>query len=118
MIPSIMHRAGPATHAVPTNPRLQLRWLAKRSIQALDRMLRRCHGVHEYTDDPECMIRIAWRTARHDILLRDGTIVRSGDAIVELHLWNQQLPPIPPPGPGIAWGAAADRQVRRSLTLL
>jgi hypothetical protein len=57
-------------------------------------------------------------TARSDILLQHGTLVRSGDAIVELHLWNEQLPLISPDGPNMAWGALVHKQIRRSLTLL
>ena len=43
---------------------------------------------------------------------------RSGDAIIELHLWNEQLPMIPRKGANIACGALVDKRVRRSLTLL
>ena len=100
------------------NARPQARWFTKRAIDTLDRLLRRCHDVHEYTDDVECIFRIALRTARSDILLRPAMIVRSGEAIVELHLWNEQLPLVPPDGANMAWGALADRQIRRSLTLL
>src|SRR5216683_24095 len=101
-----------------TNAYRQGRWLAERAIDAVDRLLRRCHGVHEYTDDSECILRIAWRAARSDILLQHGMLVRSGDATVELHLWNERLPLISHDGVGMAWGAVVDRQVRRSLTLL
>jgi hypothetical protein len=101
-----------------TNARLQVGWLTNRAIRALDRLLRHCYAVHEYTDDPECIFRIALRTARSDILLQHGMLVRSGDAIVELHLWNEQLPLISPDGPNMAWGALVHRQIRRSLTLL
>jgi hypothetical protein len=100
------------------NARFQAYWLTKWAIRALDRLLCRCHGVHEYTDDAQCIFRIALRTARTDILVRPAMLVRSGDAIVELHLWNEQVPLAPPDGANMAWGALADRRIRRSLTLL
>ncbi|MGH7097750.1 MAG: YkoP family protein [Stellaceae bacterium] len=98
--------------------RLRVHWFTKWAILALDRLLRRYYHVYEYTDDIECIFRIALRTARSDILLQPGMLIRSGDTIVELHLWNEQLPLIPPDGANMAWGASVDRQIRRSLTLL
>jgi hypothetical protein len=113
-----MHRAALTRRASATNARLQVRWLTKPAIQALDRLLRRCCGVHEYSDDIQCIFRIALRTAQTDIVLQTGMLVRSGDTIVELHLWNEQLPLVPPDGANMAWGVLVDRQIRRSLTLL
>ena len=98
--------------------RLRVWWFTKRAILALDRLLRHCYRVHEYTNDIECIFRIALRTARSDIRLQPGLLIRSGDTIVELHLWNEQLPLIPPNGANMAWGTLVDRQIRRSLTLL
>jgi hypothetical protein len=92
--------------------------LAERAIQGIDRVLRRWYGVYEFTDDRECIIRIALRAAGRDIPLRHGILVRSSDAVVELHLWNEQLPLISHDGVDMTWGAVVDRHVRRSLTLL
>jgi hypothetical protein len=116
--PIIMHRAALTRRTSATNPPLQVRRLTKPAIQALDRLLRLCYGVHEYSDDTQCIFRIALRTAQSDIVLQPGMLVRAGDTIVELHLWNEQLPLIPPDGANMAWGAMMDRQIRRSLTLL
>ena len=118
MSPIIAHCADLTRRDLATNARLQLRGLTTRAVNALDRLLRRCYGVHEYTDDIECIFRIALSTARSDILLQHGMLIRSGDAIVELHLWNEQLPLIARDGANIAWGALVDRRIRRSLTLL
>jgi hypothetical protein len=116
--PIIMDRVALTRRASTTKARLHIRGLAKPAIQALDRLLRRCYGVHEYTDDKECIFRIALRTVRSDVALQPGMLVRSGDTIAELHLWNEQLPLVPPEGANMAWGALVDRQIRRSLTLL
>lgn len=90
----------------------------KRLVGILDGLLRLHLGVYEYTGDPECIFRIASRAARADVKLQDGTFVRAGDAIVELHLWNEQLPRVPPDGATLAWGAVMDQYSRRSLALL
>jgi hypothetical protein len=92
--------------------------LPEEAIRSFDRLLRRWHGVHEYTGDAECIFRIAFRTARNNVMLRDATIIRSGDAIIELHLWNEHLPRIHRTGADIAWGASVDRRARRSFRLL
>jgi hypothetical protein len=118
MSPIVVQGAALTKHTPTTDARSQVRWLFKPAIQALDRVLRRCYGVHEFTDDPGCIFRIALRTARTDIVLQRGMFVRSGDAVAELHLWNEQLPMVPPEGPNMAWGALVDRQIRRSLALL
>jgi hypothetical protein len=110
----VMHRATLPT----TNARRPVRWLTKAAIQALDRLLRRCHRVHEYSDDIQCIFRIAFRRAQSDIMLHPGRLIRSGDTIVELHLWNEHLPLVPPDGANMAWGALVDRQIRHSLGLL
>ena len=118
MSPIIMHHGALTRCASAINAGLQVRWLTKPAIQALDRLLRRCYGVHEYSDDIQCIFRIAMRSAQSDILLQPGILVRSGDTIVELHLWNEQLPLVPPDGANMAWGALVDRQIRHSLSLL
>lgn len=92
--------------------------LTEKAIRGIERLLRRRYGVHEYTNDPACIFRIALRIADKELKLQDGTLVRSGDAVVELHLWNEQLPTIARDGATIAWGASVDRRIRRSLALL
>jgi len=42
-----------------TKARLQVGWLTNQAIRSLDRLLRHCYAVHEYTDDPECIFRVA-----------------------------------------------------------
>ena len=88
------------------------------AIRCVEQVLRHSSGVHEFTDDPECVFRIALRAAKRPLTLGDRTLVRHGDTIAELHLWNEQLPQIPRCGAGIAWGATTERRVRRSFSLL
>lgn len=84
----------------------------------MESLLRRAYRVHEFTDDGECIFRVAVRAAPGDLTLGDGALIRRGDAILELHLWNEQLPQIPEHGADIAWGAMTDRRARHSFGLL
>ncbi len=110
--------AGLTRGNLATNAGRRGRRLVERAIHALDPLLRRCYDVYEFTDDRECIIRIALRAAQSNVALQRGGHVRSGEAIVELHLWNEQLPLVSHNGVDMAWGALTDRQVRRSLNLL
>jgi hypothetical protein len=71
-------------------------------IFGLDRLLRRCHSIIEYTSDPNCILRIKLGRLDEDIVLPDGTRGRAGIRIVDLHLWNEQIPRMPKQGASIA----------------
>jgi hypothetical protein len=88
------------------------------AVRLVERTLRRRHNVVEYTTDRDCVLRIATTVAADRIDLADGTQIRPGDAVVELHFWNEQLPAIPREGPLIAWGIAMCERAQRSLELL
>jgi hypothetical protein len=83
-------------------------------VFALDRLLRRAHGVYEFTDDPGGVLRLQITEAPHTLHL-PGVEVHKGDPVLSLHLWNEQVPPIPPDGPDLAWGLAMQRRFVRSL---
>jgi len=85
------------------------------AIKRFDRFLRRANGVFEITDDDWCIFRLQLRDAPHDIHLSDGTVVREGEPVLGLHLWNEQVPPMEAAGPDVAWGARLARLTIRSL---
>jgi hypothetical protein len=87
-------------------------------VGGLDVMLRRCYGIHEFTDDPDCVIRISLGVACFPVALSDGTEVHVGDRIGVLHLWNEHLPRFPSRGPDLCWASDMRRRVRRSLERL
>jgi hypothetical protein len=84
-------------------------------IFGLDRLLRRCHAIIEYTSDPNCILRIKLGRLEEDIMLSDGTRGRAGARVVDLHLWNEQIPRMPKQGASIAWALQMNACFRFSL---
>lgn len=80
-----------------------LRWIGQAALR-LDDFLRRSYRVKEYCSDPNCVFRMQLDKAEQDFVLADGTQVRRGQDIINLHLWNEHVPVIPPDGPTVAWG--------------
>ena len=92
-------------------------WL-RRSIFALDAHLRHQHGIVEFTTRPDCILRMAPAVALRALTLSDGTSIRPGDPLLDLHLWNEHVPVIPPGGVTLRWATAAARCARNSLRIL
>jgi YkoP domain len=91
-----------------------LPWL-EHAIFALDGWLRRRQGIYEYTRDPHCMFRVGLRSADRDLTLCDGTLVRAGEPVLELHLWNENVPAMGLEGPTVAWARQVSRAIHTSL---
>ena len=47
--------------------------------------------------------------------MADGTLVRRGEPVGDLHYWNEHMPSLAEGKPALAWALAVDRAVRRSL---
>jgi YkoP domain len=84
-------------------------------VFALDRWLRRREGVFEYCHQPDCILRAQLSRLSNDVLLSDGTFGRAGDRVIELHLWNEQIPVKPIAGYSLAWGCRFNRSLGMSL---
>jgi hypothetical protein len=85
------------------------------SIFVLDSWLQWWEGVFEYSQKPDCIFRAQLSLLSSDVLLSDGTIGRSGDRVIELHLWNEQIPVAPLAGYSLAWGRRFNRSFAKSL---
>ena len=94
--------------------RLNRPWLGA-ILEALDVRLRLHQGVIEYTRCPTCLFRIQIITSSDDFVLSDGVHVRSGDRLISLHLWNEQVPAFPARGPTLAWARHFNRAFDTSL---
>jgi YkoP domain len=94
-----------------------LPWL-EHAIFALDGWLRRRQGIYEFTRDPSCMFRVGLRCADQTLRLSDGTLVRAGDPVLELHLWNENIPAMGLDGPTVAWAHQVSRAIHSSLRAL
>ena len=77
-------------------------------IRFIDGLMVRAIGVFEFTDDPACLLRLRWGRAHTTIRLGDETIA-VGDPVLELHVWNDHVPPTPAEGPDLAWASRAFR---------
>jgi hypothetical protein len=84
-------------------------------ILALDGWLRRRQGVFEYNHRPDCIFRAQLGRLCGKVLLSDGTFGRPGDRVIDLHLWNEQIPFTPLAGCSLAWGCRFNRAVAGSL---
>lgn len=87
-------------------------------VRGLDLLLCRHGRVQEFTQDDECILRISLTTDETDVQLSDGTKVRAGDRICELHLWNEHIPSMPVDGPDLRWAVRFHRLAVKSLRSL
>jgi hypothetical protein len=92
----------------------QFPWL-EAMVAALDDRLRVRHGVIEYTNSPECLFRIQLAASNDDYVLSDGTCIRAGDRIANLHVWNEQFPCFTGKGPTLAWARRVNQAFEISL---
>jgi hypothetical protein len=97
---------------------------AKRSLRAihpeqwvfsLDRVLRRWHGVYEFSAHRDCLFRAERCLAEESLLLSDGVRVQRGDPLLKVHLWNEHMPAMGHDGPTLAWARRASRAIETSL---
>lgn len=82
----------------------------QKAVHILDAGLRRALGVFEFEDRPDGLLRVRLTRAARAIALPEGLIPK-GAPVLELHLWNEHVPPLPEAGPDLAWAA----QVRSRL---
>ena len=90
------------------------RWLAF-AVAALDARLRRLGSVEEYTSDPRCIFRIQIDRLDRAVILSDGTWLNAGERIINLHLWNEQIPRFGADGASLTWASRLTRRVEISL---
>ncbi len=92
-----------------------LRLFLRRAIFLIDAILRRCLGIYEFSQAPDCILRLARRSSHRTCSLPDGVTIHVGDPVLEIHLWNEHIPRMAEDGPDLRWGRAVYRAIRRSL---
>ena len=92
-------------------------WLSQ-IVFGVNSVLRRRSCVFEYSCDPQCILRISVSHLERDVVLRDGTRGLAGDPIIDLHLWNEQVPAMPQQGASIGWARQMHLCFSRSLAEL
>lgn len=86
----------------------------KGTIRCFDRFLRRILGVFEFCERSDCVLRVRKTVTVRAVTLPDRCIA-AGAPVVELHLWNEHVPPIPPDGPDLAWAVRFQRRLMASF---
>ena len=87
-------------------------------VGSVDAMLRAYYGIREFTDDPDCLFRVALVPAGEPVRLSDGTEIAAGEPIGALHWWNEHMPRYSDRGPDLVWAGMMRRRVGYSLQLL
>jgi hypothetical protein len=91
--------------------------VVRTALRTFDRLVRHFTGVFEFNGDPACILRARFCTAAEPIGLHD-TAVLAGELLLEFHLWNERIPPLPARGADLAWSLGAFRSFVHSLELL
>ena len=88
----------------------------RRLIRCFDAQVRRAVGVIEFTQDPECILRLRRTTLHRSLILPDASLPK-GTPALEFHLWNERVPPLPPSGADLAWALHVSRSLIRSFRM-
>jgi hypothetical protein len=89
----------------------------RRIIRAIDRILRRLSGVFEFADRPDCIFRVSIGRARYPLSVPGGRIP-AGAKVLELHFWNEHMPPMPGGRAALGPAVRLRRMVASSTHLL
>ena len=121
-LPVAFTAEAPAGRAPPTPVRRPMRpppsrrdrlWVSL--VRVADIVLRRWYGVREFTDDPACLLRLAFAPAPHAVALSDGTRIEAGETVAVLHIWNEHVPRFRLGAPDISWAIDVRRRMLRSF---
>ena len=82
-------------------------------IRIIDWILRKYNGVFEFCDDPDCVFRVSVGLLKHPLHLPDGEIP-AGTKVLEVHFWNEHMPPMPTNGSVIGPAVKLRRKVASS----
>jgi hypothetical protein len=84
-------------------------------VFALDRFLRRRQGIIQFSNAKTCILRVAIRPLRRELVLADGSVIGKGRHIADLHLWNEKMPSANGRGGAFAFGHNVSRCFEGSM---
>jgi hypothetical protein len=106
----------PWTSITPSAAARTAAMLLRSGVRTIDHGLCRLEGIREYSDDEECLFRIAaMRSNRRVECASSNVVIVPGDLILDLHLANDRVPPADPRGPGLVWAQRFRRRMRKSF---
>ena len=83
------------------------------AVRLIDFLLRTSQGIYEFTDDPECILRIQLKRATHEVNIGNERILK-GEPVLAVHAWNERMPKLPFEGATLEWALHLRRQVIHS----
>ncbi len=86
-------------------------------VRFIDNLLSVSQGIKEFTQDPDCILRIQLCRASHTLEL-EGVIIMRGEPVLAIHAWNERMPRLPPAGADLEWALTFRRQVIYSFGLV
>jgi len=89
----------------------------RRIIRTFDAFLANALGVFEFTQDPDCILRLQRSTLHHDLALPDARFA-PGTPVLAFHLWNERVPPLPRGGSDLPWALSLTRRLIRSFRMV
>ncbi|MGA7324418.1 MAG: hypothetical protein WBX25_08045 [Rhodomicrobium sp.] len=107
-----------AVNAHSGGPSNRLQSLLASAVFGVDRYLQRREGVFCFTSDTHCIFRIKIASLGAEVILDNEITLSAGMEIVELHIWNEQVPTLRDHVSPVAWGLSIRRAFPHSLKLL
>ncbi len=86
----------------------------RKIIYAFDGWLSRQYRIYPFRDGADCFLRLQLTQASHPVELPAG-LLRAGEPVLALHLWNEYIPIIPSGGPDLGWARKVQRLFIASL---
>jgi hypothetical protein len=84
-------------------------------IASIDRKLRAQQGIVEYSACPRCIFRMQLVSNTQTLILPDHTVIPAGARLIDLHLWNEHIPPFSGKGPTLGWARRVSADLELSL---
>jgi hypothetical protein len=89
----------------------------RKVILAFDAFLSRQEKIFVFDDDPGAILRGQFSTASGDWIVA-GHRIPAGSPILQIHLFNEHIPPIPERGVNLAWAVRIQRPLIASFRKL